>query len=242
MNRSIPTTLDHPHTPLPTGTAPPASAEIDQATIDLQAKALNHSSQKKVEHSSSGPFELWWAEYGRPSAILQEQVRYLIDFYRIDPWLGDIKIHHQSGQWLPYITMDGWMKMINQHPAFCGIDFRESDQLIEGAPEWMSCTIYRHDRVIPITVREYYKEVKQENPLWNGIPRRLLRFRTMQQCARLALGLSTPEFVHQHHEATQTCSPSSSKGKASSQLEQIKGCLIPSQNQSFLKVSDKYPS
>ncbi len=226
MNTSIPTSLDHPHTPLPTDTAPPTSTEMDKTPIDVQAKALDHSSQKKVEDSSSWPFELWWAEYGRPSAILQEQVRYLIDFYRIDPWLGDIKILHQGGQWLPYITMDGWMKMINQHPAFCGIDFRESDQLIEGAPEWMSCTIYRHDRVIPITVREYYKEVKQESPLWNEIPRRLLRFRTMQQCARLALGLSTPEFMYQQGEMTDSTSYTHHTEASISQKEKIKNTLM----------------
>lgn len=175
-------------------------------------------------------FELWWSTHGRPSELLKHQVKYLIDFYKINPLLGDLKIIYQQGQWLPHITMDGWMKMINQHPAFCGIDFRESDQLIEGVPEWVSCTIYRQDRVIPITIREYYVELKQESSLWNEIPRRMLRFRSMQQCARLALGLSTPEFTHPTHEIPKESLPSFTTSPTQTQLEKIKGHLMPSKN------------
>jgi hypothetical protein len=185
---------------------------------------------KEVAQESSWEFELWWSTHGRPSELLKHQVKYLIDFYQINPLLGDLKIIYQQGQWFPHVTMDGWMKMINQHPAFCGIDFRESDQLIEGIPQWVSCTIYRQDRVIPITIREYYVELKQESPLWDEIPRRMLRFRSMQQCARLALGLSTPEFMHHTPEAPKEAISSSRNSNTQSQLEKIKGQLIPSHN------------
>lgn len=189
-----------------------------------------NTSTHETREESLWEFELWWSSHGRPSELLKHQVKYLINFYKKNPLLGDLKIIYQEGQWFPHITMDGWMKMINQHPAFCGIDFRESDQLIEGIPEWVSCTIYRQDRVIPITIREYYVELKQETSLWNEIPRRMLRFRSMQQCARLALGLRTPEFTHPTHEIPKESLPSFSSRPTQTQLEKIKGHLMPFKN------------
>jgi len=172
-------------------------------------------------------FDSWWSQYGKPSATLKEQVVYITQHYQINPLLGDITIHYQNGRWVPHITMDGWMKIINQHPAFCGIDFQEAQELIDGVPQWISCTIYRQDRVIPITVREYYLELKQESSLWLEIPRRLLRFRSMQQCARLALSISTPEFSIQplmdnKPAGNMASSHSPSESPPPTQLEKIK--------------------
>jgi hypothetical protein len=52
----------------------------------------------------------------------------------------------------------------------------------------MECIIYRKDRSQPTAVREYFDEVKGEQAIWQKMPRRMLRHRVMQQCARLALG------------------------------------------------------
>jgi hypothetical protein len=203
-----------------------ASSQLKKSTNTQNTASDINTGTHDPTPESPWEFELWWSTHGRPSELLQHQVKYLIDFYKINPLLGDLKIIYQQGQWFPHITMDGWMKMINQHPAFCGIDFRESDQLIEGVPEWVSCTIYRQDRVIPITIREYYVELKQESSLWNEIPRRMLRFRSMQQCARLALGLSTPEFTHPTHEIPKESLPPFTASTTQTQLEKIKGHLM----------------
>ncbi|WP_150119891.1 recombinase RecT [Polynucleobacter asymbioticus] len=55
-------------------------------------------------------------------------------------------------------------------------------------PEWMECAIYRKDRILPITVREYFVEVKGQSEIWQKMPRRMLRHRVLQQCVRLAMG------------------------------------------------------
>ena len=55
----------------------------------------------------------------------------------------------------------------------------------------MECTIHRSDRVVPITVREYLAEVRGESDVWKKMPRRMLRHRALQQCARVAIGAST---------------------------------------------------
>jgi hypothetical protein len=191
------------------------------------------NSEEATILTKTGPtkaFDLWWAQSGKPSETLKQQVLYLTDHYQIDPLLGDINILYQGGRWIPHITMDGWMKIINQHPAFCGIDFREASEFIDDIPEWISCTIYRNDRVIPITIREYYVELKQEGVAWSEIPRRLLRFRSMQQCARLALSLSTPEFAHQAVDYSQAFAkpPTENRGDIE------KGSDIGSPNQTNL--------
>ena len=58
----------------------------------------------------------------------------------------------------------------------------------------LRCSIYRKDLVLPITVKEYYQEVKTSERIWQTMPRRMLRHRTLQQCARLAFGISTPDY------------------------------------------------
>ena len=94
-----------------------------------------------------------------------------------------------EGQYQTLITIDGWMRLINQDPQFAGMTFKESSELELGIPLWMECSIYRHDRILPITVKEYSAEIKTEHLLWKTMPRRMLRHRSIQQCARLAFSI-----------------------------------------------------
>jgi len=95
---------------------------------------------------------------------------------------------YEDGQWQISISIDGWIKIINRHPAFTGIAFEEGPENEGGIPIWMKCTIYRSDRTMPIEIKEYFDEVKQDLDGWHSMPRRMLRHRTLQQCARIALG------------------------------------------------------
>lgn len=63
-------------------------------------------------------------------------------------------------------------------------------ELIEGIPTWMECTIYRNDRILPIVIKEYFAEVRNNSPFWQQMPRRMLRHKVIQQCARLTFGIS----------------------------------------------------
>jgi len=58
----------------------------------------------------------------------------------------------------------------------------------------MGCAIYRHDRVVPIEVKEYFCEIQTEHSICKEMPRRMLRHRVIAQCARLAFGVSVPEY------------------------------------------------
>ena len=106
----------------------------------------------------------------------------------LDPLSEEIGFtQYEDGQWQVFITIEGCSKLLNQHPQFNGLHFTQADTLIDGLPEWIECSIYRKDREIPTTVREYLAEVKGENEIWKKMPRRMLRHRALQQCVRLAI-------------------------------------------------------
>ena len=110
--------------------------------------------------------------------------------YELDPLQEEVLLTLYDDHWQVSISVDGWIKLINKHPAFAGMSFTESPQTDQGLPLWMECTIHRFDRAIPTTVREYLAEVRYGSDIWNKMPRRMLRHRALQQCARLAIGIS----------------------------------------------------
>jgi len=128
-----------------------------------------------------------------PEAVQLNALR-LINKHGLDPFADEISIHqYEDGHWQAFITIDGWSKLINSHPAFSGISFTESTELVGGIPTWIGCAIYRNDRVVPIEVKEYLCEIQTEHSIWKDMPRRMLRHRVIAQCARLAFGVSVPE-------------------------------------------------
>jgi hypothetical protein len=86
------------------------------------------------------------------------------------------------------VGVDGWSRVINSHKEFAGLRFKESDSLIDGVPEWIECSMYRWDRKVATTVREYLVEVRGDAGAWLTHPRRMLRHKAMVQCARLVFG------------------------------------------------------
>jgi len=107
----------------------------------------------------------------------------------LDPVCEEIGFtQYDDGHWQVFITIEGCSKLLNQHPQFNGLVFNQADTLVEGVPEWIECSIYRRDRIMPITVREYLMEVRSEKEIWQKMPRRMLRHRALQQCVRLAMG------------------------------------------------------
>lgn len=112
--------------------------------------------------------------------------------YQLDPLQEEILLTQYEDCWQVSISVDGWIKLINKHAAFSGICFSESTESADGFPIWIECAIYRSDRVIPITIREYLAKVRGESDIWKKMPRRMLRHRALQQCARVAIGISTP--------------------------------------------------
>ena len=99
------------------------------------------------------------------------------------------------------VGVDGWSRVLNAHKKFAGMQFRESEELQDGLPAWIECTLHRWDRRVPTSVREYLSEVRGTSLAWLTHPRRMLRHKALVQCARLAFGLVG---VHDHDEAQRT--------------------------------------
>jgi hypothetical protein len=138
--------------------------------------------------------QLWLDQHLGVPLYPQVQLLRLANKYQLDPLSDEIALlQNQDQTYQPFITIDGWSKLINNHPQYAGMSLRDSTELIDGIPTWMECTIYRNDRILPIVIKEYFQEVRTNHSSWEQIPRRMLRHRVIQQCARLALGISTPD-------------------------------------------------
>ena len=190
------------------------------------------SAAAKAIGMRANELETWLASYPNLSVAARTITLQLITQHRLDPKADEIDlVQYEAGQWQALITVNGWAKLINAQPAFCGIEFAESKEHDGAIPRWMSCTIYRTDRVKPITVKEYLVELKTEHPCWQVMPRRMLRHRAMQQCARLAFGITVPEckshaaVIAKSNQSTESLTPPSKEKSAASHRSILKAHL-----------------
>jgi RecT family len=159
-------------------------------------KALSTAINTLCETLGLDPEEvqLWLDQHLGVPLYPQVQLLRLANKYQLDPLSDEIALlQNQDQTYQPFITIDGWSKLINNHPEYAGMSLRDSTELIDSIPTWMECTIYRNDRILPIVIKEYLEEVRTDHPSWQQMPRRMLRHRVIQQCARLALGISANE-------------------------------------------------
>jgi phage recombination protein Bet len=115
--------------------------------------------------------------------------------YRLNPWTKEIYAFPDKGGIVPVVGVDGWLRIINEHPMFNGMEFADGPAFAEGQnkglPEWIECVMYRKDRDHPIKVREYMVECRRANAgPWQSHPRRMLRHKATIQCARVAFGFA----------------------------------------------------
>jgi phage recombination protein Bet len=103
--------------------------------------------------------------------------------YRLNPWTKEIYAFPDKGGIVPVVGVDGWARIINEHPQFDGMEFEQDD-------EACTCRIYRKDRKHAVAVTEYMAECKRNTQPWQSHPRRMLRHKATIQCARLAFGFA----------------------------------------------------
>ncbi len=104
------------------------------------------------------------------------------DQYGLNPWTREIYAFPDKGGIVPVVGVDGWSRILNEHPQFDGLEFEQD-------AESCTCVIYRKDRSHAIKVTEWLSECKRDNaPPWKSHPKRMLRHKALIQCARLAFG------------------------------------------------------
>ena len=150
---------------------------------------------------------------GQAAEVTDEQMAALLvvaDQYGLNPFTREIYAFPDKAKGIvPIVGVDGWARIINEHPALDGFEFRESEKIVNAdddakpCPEWMEIIIHRKDRRHPIIVREYLDECYRPafkgrgdrgdytvaGP-WQSHPKRFLRHKALIQGARIAFGFA----------------------------------------------------
>jgi len=146
--------------------------------------------------------------------VTNEQMMALLvvaDQYGLNPFTKEIFAFDDKHKGIvPVVSVDGWSRIVNEHPQYDGVEFRYSDKMVtmpsgKPCPEWCESVFSRKDRSQPIVVREYLDEVyigPRGNPPkpgpWQTHTKRFLRHKTFIQGARIAFGFGG---IHDEDEA-----------------------------------------
>ena len=108
--------------------------------------------------------------------------------YGLNPLLKELyAFPAKGGGIVPVVSIDGWVSMVNGHPAMDGMQFEEHSE--DGKLVAITCRIWRKDRSRPIEVTEHLAECKRNTEPWK-MEHRMLRHKALMQCARYAFGFS----------------------------------------------------
>jgi len=122
----------------------------------------------------------------RDGEVSNEQMMALLivaDAHKLNPFTREIFAFPSQNGVVPVVSVDGWAKLVNDHPQFNGWEFDQDD-------EKCTCTIYRRDREHPTKVTEYMAECKRPTGPWGSHPKRMLRHKALIQAARYAFSFS----------------------------------------------------
>ncbi len=109
--------------------------------------------------------------------------------YKLNPLVKEIYAFPAKGGGIqPVVSIDGWIKIINNHPDFDGMTF--IDEIVGGKLVSCTCEIHRKSMARPIATTEYLEECQMNTDVWRKYPRRMLRHKATIQCGRYAFGIS----------------------------------------------------
>lgn len=129
--------------------------------------------------------------------VTNEQLMALLivaDQYNLNPFTKEIYAYPTRGGGIaPLVSIDGWIRIINDHPDYKGMEFVYSDTFItmpgsKPAHEWIEVVVHRKGDSFPIRIREYLDEVFRPTDPWRTTTKRMLRHKTIIQAARAAFG------------------------------------------------------
>ena len=109
--------------------------------------------------------------------------------YKLNPLTKEIyAFPKRGGGIVPIVSIDGWVSLVNSHPACDGFTFSWM-QDDKGDPISCTCIMFRKDRSHPVEVTEYLAECIRPTDPWK-MKHRMLRHKAMIQGARYAFGFS----------------------------------------------------
>jgi hypothetical protein len=106
------------------------------------------------------------------------------DQYGLNPFTKEIyAFPAKGGGIVPVVGIDGWLRIINEHKQFAGLETESDD-------DSCTCKIYRTDRTHPTIITEYLDECSRDTDPWRKAPKRMLRHKAIIQCARVAFSFA----------------------------------------------------
>lgn len=143
------------------------------------------------------------------AVVTNEQMMALLivaDQYGLNPFTKEIYAYPDNGGIVPVLGVDGWLRIINEHPMMDGmtIDFGPPVSLPDmpkNAPMSCTVTIYRKDRKFPTVITELLEDCYRPVPVygdgnrgkpgpWQSHTTRMLQWKGIIQCGRVAFGFS----------------------------------------------------
>ena len=115
--------------------------------------------------------------------------------YGLNPFTRELYAFPSKNGIVPVVSVDGWLRIINDHPHFAGMDivYAQTTAKVNGSkecPEYIEVTIHRSDRPGTSTpIREYLDECYRSTEPWNTMTRRMLRHKAIKEAARVTMGL-----------------------------------------------------
>lgn len=109
--------------------------------------------------------------------------------YNLNPFTKEIFAFPSRGGIVPIVSVDGWLKMINENPDFDGMEFRDALDA-NGKLVSVTCRMFRKSRSHPTEVTEYMAECLRSTDVWKNWPARMLRHKATIQAARYAFGFA----------------------------------------------------
>lgn len=153
------------------------STALQTLTTKLATKLdMGDNGQELIEALKSTAFK------GNVSDAQMTALMVIANQYGLNPWTKEIyAFPDQRNGIVPVVGVDGWSRILNEHPEFDGIEFQQDDK---------SCTaiIYRKDRSHATKVTEYLSECSRNTGPWQSHPKRMLRHKALIQGARIAMG------------------------------------------------------
>lgn len=110
--------------------------------------------------------------------------------YKLNPLVKEIYAFPAKGGGIqPVVSIDGWIKIITNHPDFDGME-HDYEMADNGDCISVTCSIYRKSQSRPICATEYLAECLMPTDVWRKYPRRMLRHKATIQAGRYAFGIS----------------------------------------------------
>jgi phage recombination protein Bet len=107
----------------------------------------------------------------------------------LNPFTREIFAFPAKGAIQAVVSVDGWMKLINSHPDFDGMTFKDTMDA-EGRLLSVTCSMFRKGRTHPVEVTEYMSECRRSTDTWKQWPARMLRHKAAIQAARYAFSFA----------------------------------------------------